>query len=100
LPFDWSVKKVKHIFNIGRGRVISQEELIDDGEFPVYSSQTANDGCLGFISTFDFDCDQLTWTTDGANAGRYSCVAASIIAQTYAEHYSRSVNCTSKILLI
>lgn len=69
LPFDWSVKKVKHIFNIGRGRVISQEELIDDGEFPVYSSQTANDGCLGFISTFDFDCDQLTWTTDGANAG-------------------------------
>jgi type I restriction enzyme S subunit len=35
----------------------------------VYSSQTQNDGILGYISTFDFDCEQITWTTDGANAG-------------------------------
>lgn len=69
IPAEWSIKKIKYLFNIGRGRVISQEELVDEGEFPVYSSQTANDGCLGYISTYDFDCEQITWTTDGANAG-------------------------------
>lgn len=69
LPAGWTLKKVKHLFNIGRGRVISQEELDDNGVFPVYSSQTQNNGCLGFINTYDFDCKQITWTTDGANAG-------------------------------
>lgn len=69
LPVEWTLKKVKHLFTIGRGRVISQEELDDNGVFPVYSSQTQNDGCLGFINTYDFDCKQITWTTDGANAG-------------------------------
>ncbi len=39
------------------------------GEFPVYSSQTANNGEIGKISSFDFDGEYITWTTDGANAG-------------------------------
>ncbi|MBY8083877.1 restriction endonuclease subunit S [Vibrio furnissii] len=69
LPVEWTLKKVKYLFTIGRGRVISQEELDDNGVFPVYSSQTQNNGCLGFIHTYDFDCKQITWTTDGANAG-------------------------------
>jgi type I restriction enzyme S subunit len=69
IPEEWNLKKVKYLFNIGRGRVISQEELMDNGLYPVFSSQTQNNGCLGYINTFDFDCEQLTWTTDGANAG-------------------------------
>jgi type I restriction enzyme S subunit len=69
LPINWRVKRVKHLFSIGRGRVISQEELENNGRYPVYSSQTNNNGCLGYIDTYDFDCEQLTWTTDGANAG-------------------------------
>lgn len=69
LPIQWGVKKIKHLFSIGRGRVISQEELEDEGIYPVYSSQTNNNGCLGYINTYDFDCEQITWTTDGANAG-------------------------------
>ena len=69
IPVEWDLKKVKYLFHIGRGRVISQEELMDNGLYPVFSSQTQNNGCLGYINTFDFDCDQLTWTTDGANAG-------------------------------
>ena len=36
---------------------------------PIYSSQTKNDGVLGHISTYDFQGDYLTWTTDGAYAG-------------------------------
>jgi type I restriction enzyme S subunit len=69
IPREWEVKRIKHLFKIGRGRVISQQELDDDGIYPVYSSQTKNNGVLGYIKTFDFDCRQITWTTDGANAG-------------------------------
>ena len=69
IPADWAIQRIKFLFEIGRGRVISQEELDEDALYPVYSSQTQNDGCLGYINTYDFDCEQITWTTDGANAG-------------------------------
>lgn len=69
IPKDWKVVQVKQLFRIGRGRVIGQDELVDNGNYPVYSSQTKNDGCLGYLDTYDYDTNQLTWTTDGANAG-------------------------------
>ncbi|MDP2547316.1 restriction endonuclease subunit S [Oceanobacter sp. 4_MG-2023] len=69
IPTNWDLKRIKYLFSIGRGRVISGQELIDEGLYPVYSSQTKNNGCLGYIGTYDFDCKQITWTTDGANAG-------------------------------
>src|SRR5690554_5611844 len=69
IPVDWELKRIKFLFDIGRGRVISEQELVDEGLYPVYSSQTKNNGCLGYINTYDFDCEQITWTTDGANAG-------------------------------
>ena len=69
VPEHWEVKRVKEIFDIGRGRVISQLELIEDGIYPVYSSQTKDNGCLGYLNTFDFEGEYITWTTDGVNAG-------------------------------
>lgn len=69
IPEHWEAKKIKFLFSIGRGRVIAQTELIENGLYPVYSSQTQDNGVLGYINTFDFDCNQITWTTDGANAG-------------------------------
>ncbi len=69
IPVHWKLQRIKDIFNIGRGRVIGQEELVENGLFPVFSSQTENNGCLGYIDSYDFDKDLLTWTTDGANAG-------------------------------
>ena len=79
IPDDWKIIKVKNLFNIGRGRVIAKTDLEDSG-YPIYSSQTKNNGVLGYISTYDYDIDQLTWTTDGANAGtvflrtgKYNC---------------------------
>lgn len=69
IPEGWEVKKIKYLFNIGRGRVISQQELDKNALFPVYSSQTKNNGILGYVKTFDYNCKQITWTTDGANAG-------------------------------
>ena len=69
VPEHWDITKVKHVFKIGRGRVIAQDILQENGLYPVFSSQTKDNGCLGYIDTYDFDCDQITWTTDGANAG-------------------------------
>lgn len=69
MPEHWDKYKVKHLFKVSRGRVISREELVDGGEFPVYSSQTENNGCLGYLNTYDYDNEILTWTTDGARAG-------------------------------
>lgn len=69
IPEHWIEGKIKYLFEISRGRVISQLELKPEAIFPVYSSQTKNDGCLGYIDTFDYEGEMLTWTTDGANAG-------------------------------
>ena len=61
---------IENICKISRGRVMSKEYLRDNvGEYPVYSSQTVNDGILGKINTYDYDGEYLTWTTDGAKAG-------------------------------
>jgi type I restriction enzyme S subunit len=65
---EW--KRLGDIFDITRGRVMSKEYLRDyAGDYPVYSSQTANNGEIGKIAAYDFDGEYLTWTTDGANAG-------------------------------
>ena len=65
---EW--KKLGEVANLVRGKVISKDYIRDfEGEYPVYSSQTANDGILGYIKSYMFDGDYLTWTTDGAYAG-------------------------------
>ena len=65
---EW--KKISEIFTVTRGRVISKEYLNSHkGKYPVYSSQTRNNGEIGQIDTYDYDGEYLTWTTDGAYAG-------------------------------
>jgi type I restriction enzyme, S subunit len=67
---DWVWYRVDEICDLGRGRVISQDEIHRHaGDYPVFSSQSKDDGILGYIDTYDFDGDYVTWTTDGANAG-------------------------------
>ena len=69
-PDGVEYKSLGEIANISRGKVMSKDYLRDNvGDYPVYSSQTENDGKLGSISTYMVDGDYLTWTTDGANAG-------------------------------
>ena len=65
---EW--KRLGEICEMKRGRVISKDYLREnEGIYPVYSSQTLNEGIFGYISSYDFDGEYLTWTTDGANAG-------------------------------
>lgn len=69
IPEGWKIVMVKNLFAISRGRVIAVTEMSDNGEYPVFSSQTDNNGCMGYIDTYDYDGDAITWTTDGAKAG-------------------------------
>lgn len=66
----WNKVKIEDICELGRGRVISKIDIENNpGEYPVYSSQTLNNGILGYLNTYDFEGEYATWTTDGANAG-------------------------------
>lgn len=83
IPKDWKIPQVRNFFEINRGRVIAKteiNELYKEGLFPVYSSQTKDNGCMGYIDSYDFEKEGLTWTTDGAYAGtvfyrkgKYNC---------------------------
>jgi len=69
-PAGVELKSISEICQINRGKVMSKDYLRNNaGEYPVYSSQTADDGVFGRINTYDYDGEYLTWTTDGANAG-------------------------------
>ncbi|UYM17093.1 restriction endonuclease subunit S [Endozoicomonas euniceicola] len=70
IPIGWGEVTIEEICDLGRGRVISQDEVKNNlGAYPVYSSQTQNNGQMGMIDTYDFDGEYVTWTTDGENAG-------------------------------
>ena len=69
-PNGVEYKSIEHLCQISRGKVISKNYIRDNiGEYPVYSSQTENNGILGTISTYEYNGEYLTWTTDGVNAG-------------------------------
>jgi len=66
----WPMVELGEICELGRGRVISKKDIEKHGGiYPVYSSQTTDDGVFGSIDSYDFDGEYVTWTTDGANAG-------------------------------
>ena len=67
----WEQFKIKDIAQIGRGRVISSIEISQQKNptYPVYSSQTSNDGIMGYLDDYMFEGEYISWTTDGANAG-------------------------------
>ena len=69
----WAKNKVKNIFeSVTRGYVLSKKDIstikTNAFKYPVYSSQTLNNGLLGYYSNYLYE-NAITWTTDGANAG-------------------------------
>lgn len=69
---DWVEKKIKDVFFVTRGYVLAVKELKQQISaeyiYPVYSSQTTNNGLMGFYNKSLYE-NAITWTTDGANAG-------------------------------
>lgn len=69
-PDGVEFRKLGEVCELSRGKVYSKTYINNNiGNYPVYSSQTANNGELGKISSYDYDGEYLTWTTDGAYAG-------------------------------
>ncbi len=68
----WETKKLSDIFRVTRGQVLAMTKTtkykIGDYQYPVYSSQTKDNGLAGYYTDYLFE-DCITWTTDGANAG-------------------------------
>jgi type I restriction enzyme, S subunit len=68
----WEQCRVGDIFKVTRGQVLAatktSESKTNDMRYPVYSSQTKNNGLMGYYKDYLFDT-AITWTTDGANAG-------------------------------
>lgn len=77
----WEIVKISDICDIWRWRVIDKKEISANmWDYPVYSSQTTNDWIFGYLNTYDFEWEYLTWTTDWANAwavfyrnGKFNC---------------------------
>ncbi|UVT33836.1 restriction endonuclease subunit S [Mesomycoplasma hyorhinis] len=67
----WIQGKVEELFFIDTGNSKLTKQYIKQnlGKYPVYSSQTENNGIIGYINTYDFDGEFITWTQDG-NAGK------------------------------
>lgn len=70
---DWEKKKIGDVFDVTRGYVLPVKKTreVSDNEYkyPVYSSQTKNNGLMGFYNQKLYE-NAITWTTDGANAGK------------------------------
>ena len=69
---EWENKKISDIFKLTRGYVLATSEISElqtsEFKYPVYSSQTKNEGLLGYYNKYLYK-NAITWTTDGANAG-------------------------------
>ena len=69
---DWEQRKIFELFKITRGHVLASPLISDtktgDNPYPVFSSQTQNNGLMGYYKDYLYQ-DAITWTTDGANAG-------------------------------
>jgi len=68
----WVERKIGDVFTVTRGQVLAATKVSTvkniSNIYPVYSSQTKNNGLLGYFDEYLFDT-AITWTTDGANAG-------------------------------
>ncbi len=69
---DWGEKRVDKLFDVTRGNVLAVPSMRQKRDniykYPVYSSQTKDNGLTGYYDEYLFE-NSITWTTDGANAG-------------------------------
>ena len=68
---DAREKSIKECFQCIKGKAKYTKKYIKEhkGKYPVYSSQTVEEGIIGYINSYDYEGQYITWTTDGAYAG-------------------------------
>ena len=68
----WHEIVIGDLFKVTRGYVLPTTAVKgkpqDEYVFPVYSSQTKDEGLMGYYNQYLYE-NAITWTTDGANAG-------------------------------
>ncbi|MEJ1834683.1 restriction endonuclease subunit S [Mycoplasmopsis synoviae] len=74
--FDaWEQCEVGNLFEITRGETLAKKFITNfktrKNIYPVYSSQTTNNGLMGYYKTYLFE-NAITWTTDGCYAGNFN----------------------------
>jgi restriction endonuclease S subunit len=69
--YETKLIPVTELFDSKKGNAGYTKKYMHDhkGEYPIYSSQTSDFGEIGKISTYDYDEECFTWTTDGIHAG-------------------------------
>jgi restriction endonuclease S subunit len=74
IPEHWEVKKLSWLFRYAKGpnaATLTKEYVADNGgDYPVFSGQTENNGLMGMIDWYEFDCTSpvIFVTTVGARA--------------------------------
>lgn len=92
---EW--KTVDEVCDIKRGTKITKKIIEENkGEYPVYSSQTTNNGEIGKLNYYMFDGEYVTWTTDGCYAGTFYYRNEKFSATTHCGVLS--VKCGQKLL--
>ena len=67
VPSDWRYIRLKTFYSFEKGKN-AQRYTVDyigqhDGQYPVYSGQTENDGIMGTIDSFDYDIPECLFST-------------------------------------
>lgn len=75
VPAHWEIRKLSQLFRAGKGKngqLLTKEFCAEnEGDYPVYSGQTENEGVMGTWNQFEFDFGEngvLFSTTVGAKA--------------------------------
>lgn len=67
IPQEWDLTRLKqhYQFEKGKNAALYTNEYIglNEGEYPVYSGQTENNGIMGHVNTFDYDESICVFTT-------------------------------------
>lgn len=67
IPEEWQLFRLKDYYRFEKGKnaaVYTQSYIAEhEGDFPVFSGQTENNGIMGKINTYDYDIDECLFTT-------------------------------------
>ena len=67
IPEEWSNIKLKSFYDFEKGKnaQLYTAEYIGkhEGQYPVFSGQTENNGVMGFIDTYDYELNECLFTT-------------------------------------
>jgi type I restriction enzyme, S subunit len=67
IPDEWQIKPLKSYLTFQKGKnagMYTKEYVFDhEGEYPVYSGQTENNGILGLINSYEYDINECLFTT-------------------------------------